>query len=80
MKEILELLAECDEIEQRTARFHLDQQIHVAVGTVLSSSSGTKYTDVASAVSCRDSKNVLTLALKVHASSDLLGCVCIEAG
>ena len=70
MEKFLEILAESDKVKQRTAGLHLDQQIQVTTGTVLTSCRGAKQADIAGAVARRDSKNVLTLALEVHAFSD----------
>jgi hypothetical protein len=67
-KEVFEVLTEGDQIEQRAASVHLNQQIEITVGEVFSTRRRTKHTDIAGAVAHGDSKDVVPFVLKIHRS------------
>jgi hypothetical protein len=66
LKEFFEVLTERNEIEQGPTGLHLDQQVDVAIGTILPAGDRSKDADVACTVACRDPKNVRAPVPRVH--------------
>ena len=66
MEQGFEVLTKTDEIEQRTSSLHVDKEVDVAALVVLAARDRTKQADVPGAVTGRNSKDLLPLALQVH--------------
>jgi hypothetical protein len=66
LKEFFEVLTERNEIEKGPTGLHLDQQVDVAIGTILPAGDRSKDADVAGAVACRDPKDVRAHVPRVH--------------
>jgi hypothetical protein len=65
-EEFFEILLEPDEVKERPAVFHLDQQIHVAIGQVLAACDGTEYAHVPCAVLCGDAEDLFAVPINRH--------------
>ena len=59
-KELSEVLLQADDVEQRATRFNLDEQVDVAVGTIISVKNRPEHTDVAGAMTSCHRENLVS--------------------
>jgi len=60
-QEIFQILNQRDVVQQAAAEVELDQEIEVAIGTLLARDDGTEHAEVAGAVASRDVQNQFSL-------------------
>lgn len=63
IEELFEVLAESDEIEQRSAGLHVDEEIEIAFWMIVAACHGSEQADVSRAVLGCDLQDLLSLAL-----------------
>jgi hypothetical protein len=66
VKEIFEVLAQPDQVEQGASCFHFHEQVEIAVWTVLTASGRAEEPDISSSVACGDSQDVVPFVMQVH--------------
>ena len=66
IEQFLEILSERDEVDQGPVRIHLDQQVYVAIGAILTPGGRAEQADVVSTVPGCDPKDILPLLSEIH--------------
>jgi hypothetical protein len=64
MDEVLYVVLESDQVEQRAAGIERDEEIYVAVRAIRTPGGRTKDADVGRAASCGEHKDLLTMSVK----------------
>ena len=72
LQQFFEILAKPNDVQQRTVRIHVYEEIDVAVRAVIATCDGPEHTKVARAVPRRYSKDVVACLLQVHGVSPIV--------
>jgi hypothetical protein len=71
IEQCLEILTKPHDVQQRTVRIHVHEEIDVAVRAVIATRDGPEHTEVVRPVLRRYSKDVVAFLLQVHAVSPI---------
>jgi hypothetical protein len=66
VEQFFEILTKPYDVQQRTVRVHVDQQVHIAIATVVATCDRTEHSEIARTVLRRYLEDVVTFLPQIH--------------